>query len=97
MKKVSNYLDEKESVKDTGGVNTIVVARKDGRTMQIVKCGGNCNFLSPGQTLNQGNVEELSGKGWEIRYSDTIPQKQEGPKSSGKAGEPQNLVPSFYC
>jgi hypothetical protein len=90
MKNVSDYLiNEKESVKDTVGPNTLVLARKDARTLQIVKCGVNCNFLNPGQTLNPGNVEELSGKGWEIRYSDTIPQKQDGPKSSGKAGVPQ--------
>ena len=89
MESFKGYISEKESVKDSIGPNTLVVARKDSKTFTVSKCGKNCNFMNVGQTLNVDNIKELSGKGWEVRYADTLPTKQDGPKSSGKAGEPQ--------
>ena len=89
MESFKNFISEKESVKDTIGNNTLVLARKDGKTFTVSKCGKNCTFTNVGSTLNVDNIRELSGKGWEIRYADTLPTKQDGPKSSGKAGEPQ--------
>ena len=89
MEKFKDYISEKDSVKDTIGNNTLVLARKDAKTFTVSKCGKNCTFTRVGQTLNVDNIKELSGKGWEIRYADTLPTKQDGPKSSGKAGEPQ--------
>ena len=89
MDKFRNFISEKESVKDTIGNNTLVLAKKDGKTFTVSKCGKNCTFAGVGSTFNVDNIRELSGKGWEIRYADTLPTKQDGPKSSGKAGEPQ--------
>ena len=76
-----------------GGIvppNTCVALGVDDPTAcHVFQCGKNCTFTRVGQTLNVDNIKELSGKGWEIRYADTLPTKQDGPKSSGKAGEPQ--------
>ena len=69
--------------------NTIVCARKDANRFEVTKCGKNCTFLTPGQTLTVDNCKELSGKGWNVRYAMKGHTKQEGPKSSGEAGKPQ--------
>jgi len=47
------------------------------------------SFLRPGTNLTASQVDELKGKNWDIRYSDTELTKSDGPKSSGQAGKPQ--------
>jgi hypothetical protein len=84
MQSFKNYIDE-----DKVDNNTIVCARKDANRFEVTKCGKNCSFLTPGQTLTVDHCKELSGKGWNVRYADTAFKKQEGPKSSGEAGKPQ--------
>ena len=84
MQSFKNYIDE-----DKVDNNTIVCARKDANRFEVTKCGKNCSFLTPGQTLTVDHCKESSGKGWNVRYADTAFKKQEGPKSSGEAGKPQ--------
>ena len=84
MQSFKNYIDE-----DKVDNNTIVCARKDANRFEVTKCGKNCSFLTPGQTLTVDHCTELTGTGWNVRYSDTAFKKQEGPNSSGEAGKPQ--------
>ena len=77
MQSFKNYIDE-----DKVDNNTIVCARKDANRFEVTKCGKNCSFLTPGQTLTVDHCKELSGQGWNVRYADTAFKKQEGPKSS---------------
>lgn len=71
--------------------NTIVVVSNDaGNQIEVKSVGMNAtSFLRPGSGLTGEQVEELKRKGWKIRYADNMPAKSDGPKSSGKAGEPQ--------
>lgn len=39
MEKFKDFISEKESVKDTIGNNTLVLAKKDGKTFTVSKCG----------------------------------------------------------
>ena len=84
MDSFKNDIDE-----DKVDNNTIVCSRKDANRFEVTKCGKNCSFLTPGQTLTVDHCKELSGKGWNVRYAEKAFKKQEGPKSSGKAGVPQ--------
>lgn len=84
MESFKNYIDE-----DKVDNNTIVCSRKDANRFEVTKCGKNCSFLTPGQTLTVDHCKELSGKGWNVRYAEKAFKKQEGPKSSGEAGKPQ--------
>ena len=84
MQSFKNYIDE-----DKVDNNTIVCSRTDANRFEVTKCGKNCSFLTPGQTLTVDHCKELSGKGWNVRYADTACKQQEGPKSSGEAGKQQ--------
>ena len=71
--------------------NTIVVVSNDaGNQIEVKSVGVNATtFLRPGNTLTGDQVEQLKRKGWKVRYADNMPVDNGGPKSSGKAGEPQ--------
>ena len=74
---------------------TTIVCRgnSSGNQWTIKACGANAkNMLkfTPGQNLTDGQIKELKGKNWDIRYADEITPKSTGPSPSGKAGVPQS-------
>ena len=74
--------------------NTIVcMGNSSGNQWTIKACAMNASKMlgfTPGQNLTNGQMEELKGKNWDVRYADEITPKSDGPTSSGKAGVPQS-------
>ena len=64
--------------------NTIVCSRKDANRFEVTKCGKNCTFLTPGQTLTVDNCKELSGKGC-LLYTSPSPRDQRGSRMPSSA------------
>jgi len=86
MQKFSDFLEQQELKPNT----IICTGNSSGNQWMVKQCGKNAmSFLRPGTNLTASQVDELKGKNWDIRYSDTELTKSDGPKSSGQAGKPQ--------
>ena len=74
--------------------NTIVcMGNSSGNQWTIKMCGQNAKNMmgfTPGQNLTDGQIQELKGKKWDVRYADEITPKSDKPSPSGKAGVPQS-------